>query len=196
MSRDSTQRKIRRAEREGLRYEEGRSESLLRAFFHLSVLTRRRKSLPPPPFDWFRNLVECLGERAKIRLASTRNGEFAGAVLTLYFKDTMVFKYGASDAEFHRLGTMPYLLWKAIEEAKLAGARSFDFGRSEICNPGLIHFKDNFGATQSSLIHKTFPPQSWKQEDSLGMKLAKSVFSKLPENVLVLAGRHLYRHIG
>src|SRR5580692_9372594 len=38
---DSTQRKIRRAEREALRYEEGRSEVLLDAFYSLLLLTRR-----------------------------------------------------------------------------------------------------------------------------------------------------------
>jgi len=81
----------------------------------------------------------------------TRNGELAGAVFSLRYKDTMLFKYGASDARFHSLGTMPFLLWQAIEEAKNAGATQFDFGRSEIENRGLISFKNHFGAKQSVL---------------------------------------------
>src|SRR5437870_3042075 len=46
---DSIQRKIRRAERERLTYEEGRSDALLENFYQLLLRTRRRQSLPPHP---------------------------------------------------------------------------------------------------------------------------------------------------
>src|SRR2546427_4587933 len=65
-----TQRKIQRAEREGLTYEEGRSDALLESFCHLLLRTRRRQQLPPHPRDWFRNVVACLGDKVKIRIAS------------------------------------------------------------------------------------------------------------------------------
>ena len=69
LHKDSIQRKINRARREGLRYEEGRSDSLLHEFYRLTMITRRRQALPPPPFVWFRNVVDCLGEQVKIRVA-------------------------------------------------------------------------------------------------------------------------------
>ena len=65
----STQRKIRRAEREGLGYEDGRSESLLLIFYRLLILTRRRHGVPPQPLLWFRKLIDCLGEAVQIRVA-------------------------------------------------------------------------------------------------------------------------------
>jgi len=197
LNKDSTQRKIRKAIREGLKYEEGRSEEQLRQFFRLSVMTRRRKSLPPPPFAWFRNVAHCLGEHAKIRIATTRKGEPAGAVFSIRYKDTMLFKYGASDARFHSSGTMPFLLWQAIEEAKSAGATQFDFGRSEIENKGLIRFKNHFGAKQSVLTHKVFPAVFWEAgANSWSLKYAKKFFSVLPDGALILAGRLIYPHIG
>lgn len=197
LNKDSTQRKIRKAQREGLKYEEGRSEALLRKFYRLSVVTRRRKSLPPPPFAWFRNVLDSLGDLAKIRIASTRNGELAGAILTLSYKDSMVFKYGASVVKYHNLGTMPFLLWQAIEDAKNSGAARFDFGRSEIGNTGLIHFKAHFGAKQSSITHKVFPTSSWEPSaNSWSLRLGKRVFSMLPEQALILAGKLIYPHIG
>src|SRR5580700_5124915 len=49
---DCVQRKIRRAERENLKYEEGTSENLLQEFYRLVVLTRRRQCLPPQPLKW------------------------------------------------------------------------------------------------------------------------------------------------
>jgi CelD/BcsL family acetyltransferase involved in cellulose biosynthesis len=197
LNKDSTQRKIRKAVRQQVRYEEGRSEELLQNFFRLVVLTRRRKSLPPPPLAWFRNVLRCLGDGVKIRIARTRAGELAGGILTLSFKDVMLFKYGASDARFHSLGTMPYLLWRAIEDAKKMGATAFDFGRSDFAHEGLIRFKDHFGTEQTPLSHRIFPgaagqpaSQDWK------MRAASRVFATLPDSALILAGRLIYPHIG
>jgi len=55
-------RAIRRASREGLRYESGSSERLLAEFYGLLRLTRRRHGLPPQPLGWFRNLVSILAK--------------------------------------------------------------------------------------------------------------------------------------
>ena len=51
---DCVQRKIRRAEREELKYEDGNTEALLQKFYRLLVTTRRRQYLPPQPIAWFR----------------------------------------------------------------------------------------------------------------------------------------------
>lgn len=197
LNKDSTQRKILKAQRQGMKYEEGRGERQLREFFRLCVMTRRRKALPPPPFEWFRNVLRCVGENAKIRIAKTSKGELAGAIVTLHFKDVALFKYGCSDARFHKLGTMPFLLWKAIEDAKSSGARQFDFGRSEMENSGLIRFKDHFGAQRSNFLHKVYPATAWEPgADSWKLEVAKKVFARLPDRALVAAGKFLYPHIG
>jgi hypothetical protein len=193
---DSIQRKIRRAEREGLAYEEGRSRALLGNFHRLMLITRRRHQLPPPPFAWFKNLVDCLGEKLKIRVAS-RDGRAVAALLTLSFKNTVVYKYGCSDARFHNLGGMPFLFWKTIEEAKKEGAQELDLGRTDRNHAGLITFKERLGATRSESTYLRFPPSccqttnaNWK------MQMAKRLFSIMPDRVLVTAGKLLYPHIG
>src|SRR5262249_49553947 len=68
------QRKIKRAEREGLKYQEGRRDEHLEKFYDLLLLTRRRHGLPPQPRLWFRNVIECLGDRVLVRIAS-RNAQ-------------------------------------------------------------------------------------------------------------------------
>lgn len=193
---DSIQRKIRRAEREGLTYEEGRSETLLRKFYQLMLITRRRHELPPPPFKWFRNLADCMADKLAIRVASQHQRPVA-AMAILSHNDEVVYKYGCSNAQFHNLGGMPFLFWKTVEAAKKAGAGQLDLGRSEIDNHGLIQFKERLGATRSMLTYVKFPaddPQSadarWK------MQIAKQVFSHLPGPCLAAAGRLLYRHVG
>ncbi|MBZ5502475.1 MAG: GNAT family N-acetyltransferase [Acidobacteriia bacterium] len=196
MHKDSIQRKIRRAEREGLVCEEGRSEALLDKFYQLMLLTRRRHELPPAPRDWFRNLVDCMGEKLTIRVVC-KNERAIAAVLILVHKKKVVYKYGCSDAEFHNLGGMPFLFWKTIEEAKKTGAEELDLGRSDTDNAGLAQFKERLGGFRSTLTYVKFPasraPSSragWK------MQIAKLVVSHLPDRCLVLAGRLLYPHMG
>ena len=190
------QRKIRKAEKAGLTYEKGRSEALLMKFYHLLLLTRRRHQLPPQPVVWFRNLMDCLGDKLSIRVAS-KDGRPIASILTLSFKDSLVYKYGCSDEQFHNLGGVIFLFWRSIQDAKRIGTREFDLGRSEPDNAGLVAFKKHWGASQSSLVYLRFPaPRPQTSNDGAWMHLAKQVFERMPDSLLTTAGRFLYRHIG
>ena len=192
---DSTQRKIRRAERERLTYEEGRSDPLLDSFYHLLRRTRRRQQLPPQPRDWFRNLLDCLGERAKIRVAS-KDGRPIASILTLSFKDVHVYKYGCSDERSHNLGGIHLLFWNAIQDGKRNGARQFDLGRSDPDNPGLITFKDRWGASRSQLTYWRYQGRLSRVPATWRMQVAKKIFSHIPARFLLAAGKLLYKHVG
>ena len=188
-------RKIARAEREGLTYEEGRSELLLQKFYRLALLTRRRHHLPPQPLAWFRNLIACMGDRLKIRLASYQ-GRPAAGTLTLRYKSTMTYKYGFSDVSFHRLGSMQLLLWRAIQEAKSEGLAAFDMGRTDWANPGLIAFKDHWGAARKSVVYLRDPARELPRgTGGLAMRLASQAFTLVPDSLLTAAGNLLYRHM-
>jgi CelD/BcsL family acetyltransferase involved in cellulose biosynthesis len=194
--RDSVQRKVRRAEREGLTYEAGRSEPLLDKLCVLLRLTRRRHGIPPQPRGWFRNLIDCLGEDACIRIAS-HHGQPVAAILTLRHGTRMVYKYGGSDLRRHNLGGVALLLWKAIQEAKQTGLEEFDFGRSDSDNPGLIAFKERWAADPAILTYWRCPaPALPAITDHWRTQFARQVSGRLPTGVLALAGKLLYRHIG
>jgi hypothetical protein len=189
------QRKIRRAEREALTYDEGRSEELLQKFYRLLVLTCRRRNLPPQPHHWFRHLIDCVGEDLKIRMAS-KDGRPVAGILTLAFKDSMTYKYGCSDAAFNSLGGTPFLLWNAIKEAKAQGIRTFDLGRSDYHTPGLVAFKDRWGATRSALHYLRYPVAPVGTADTeWKLRVAKGCFARMPDHLLVLAGKMVYPHI-
>jgi CelD/BcsL family acetyltransferase involved in cellulose biosynthesis len=194
--RSSTQRAIRRAEREGLTYEAGTSDRLLANFYRLLRLTRRRHGLPPQPLAWFRHLVACLGGRVAIHVAS-RDGKPLASILTLSFKNMMSYKYGGSDASLHHLGGMPFLFWRVIQDARAGGFVELDLGRSDVDQPGLVAFKDHLGATRSTLTYYRYPE---KQVDAARSgwlsRVARGVFARLPDTTLDLAGRLLYKHLG
>lgn len=193
--RDCVQRKIRRAEREGLNYEEGTSESQLSRFYHLLVLSRRRQQLPPQPLSWFRNLIACMGDNLKILVAS-KDGRAVASILTLRHKDTLVYKYGCSDKQSSNLGGMHLLFWKAIQEAKTGGLLQFDLGRSDWDNHGLIAFKDRWGASRSDLEYRMSGKASARPAaPGWRIQVARRIFGHMPPALLPLAGSLVYRHL-
>jgi hypothetical protein len=191
LQKDSIQRKIRRAEREALFYEEGRSDTLLNKFYHLFVQTRRRHRVPPQPVNWFRNVVTCLGDRVKIRVAS-KAGRPIASIVTLRHGNTMVYKYGGSDASAHNLGAMPFLFWNAKKD----GVQKFDFGRSDCDNAGLITFKDRWGSRRTELTYWRSPGRSADGREQWKLKVAGPIFACMPDLFLAASGRILYRHLG
>lgn len=192
---DCVQRKIRRAEREKLQYEEGTSEELLQKFYRLLVITRRRLYLPPQPLGWFRGLIGAFGKDLKIRVAS-KDGAAVASILTLSHKKSMMYKYGCSNAAFNKLGGTALLFWKTIQDAKDHGFEELDMGRSEVDNPGLIGFKEHWGATRTTISYWSYPavsaglPGVWKK------RLSKQAVSICPDIALKGIGKLLYKHIG
>ena len=195
LHKNCVQRKIRRAEREKLLYEEGTSEDLLRKFYRLLVMTRRRQYLPAQPLDWFRGLIAAFGNDLKIRVAS-KDGVAVASILTLSHKKAMVYKYGCSDAAFNNLGGTALLFWNTIQEATDNGCEELEMGRSDVDNFGLIAFKEHWGASGTLISYWTYPhsgaglPSVWKE------KLARHLVPTVPDLALRTVGKLLYRHIG
>jgi hypothetical protein len=197
----SIQRKIRRAEREQLVYSEGCSEHLLNQFYGLLCITRKRLGVPPQPRRWFTNLIRCVGDGIKIRVVSKDEHPVA-AMMTVRYKDTMVYKYGCSDKRYNRFGSNHLLFWKAIQDAKNSGLRCFDFGRADAGQQGLITFKNRWGAVESILEYSRYSTDSsttnmfdlragtWKT------RAARFVLSGLPSKMVARIGQVFYGHAG
>ena len=191
----SVQRKIRRAERELLRYEEGASEELLHCFYRLMIMTRRRQGLPPQPLKWFQALIGCLGSDLKIRVAF-KNDSAVASILTIAHKKTLVYKYGCSDLRYSQLGGNALVFWHAIQDAKSQGMEELDMGRSDLGNEGLAMFKQNWGTQRTILKYWRYPAQSAKPGPENLIKHAKRLFSIAPDVSLVMLSNLFYRHIG
>jgi lipid II:glycine glycyltransferase (peptidoglycan interpeptide bridge formation enzyme) len=201
LHKDSIQRKIRRAERENLRYEEGQSQTLLDSFYKLLTMTRRRHHLPPQPKVWFQNLLSCFGNAVKIRIASKDDRPLA-AMMTVRHKDTLIYKYGGSDLRYHNLGSMHLLYWASIQDAKNSGLRFFDLGRTDAGQDGLTTFKTRWGAKQTLLTYSRYA-----FSENLGHMFdlnpgkrkkgfARELLAHLPNGLASLLGRALYKHVG
>jgi len=197
----STQRKIRRAERVRLTYREGSTNALLDDFFRLFTLSRKKQGLAPQSKQWFANLMDCFGEALKVRVAFN-DGQPIAAMITIRHKDTLTYKYGCCDASFNNLGCMHLLFWNAIQDAKAAGLRFLDFGRTNSDQQGLITFKNRWGATQSVLTYSRYGAakksthvfdlhtSKWKS------RVTKYALQHVSPVFLPMIGQVLYKHIG
>lgn len=191
----SVKRKIRRAEREALAYEEGSSERLLRQFYKLLVATRRRQHLPPQPMKWFRSLMASFGTNLKIRVAF-KSGMPIASILTLNYKNTVTYKYGCSDARLHPLGGVALVFWNTIQQAKAAGYEKVDLGRSDISNEGLPAFKEHWGGIRSDLSYWRYPNRP-RSHESVGKRVIMGrIVKAAPDRLLAAMGNLLYRHVG
>lgn len=201
LHRNSIHRKIRRAERDGLRYFSGSGEELLRDFYSLLLITRRRHRLPPHPKRWFRALRDGFGEAFRIRVARLGRRPVA-AILTLRHRDTLVFKQGCSDERFHASGGTPFLLWQAIRESHELGLRQFDLGRSDPEASGLITFKNRWGADLRTLTYSRFsvprshPAALGSSREAPSARFARNLIAALPNPLFRACGNLLFPHFG
>jgi CelD/BcsL family acetyltransferase involved in cellulose biosynthesis len=188
-------RAIRKAERRGVQCEAGRSPELLRAFYTLHVMTRRRYGAPIQPLSWFRQLTASFGDALTIHLAR-HEGQPLAAILTIQWKDTLVYKYGGSDHRRWSQGAMPLLFWRVIQDAHAAGLAEIDLGRSDTESAGLVAFKDHLGARRTRLRYyrygvgaNTFAERKFVTE------VAKRVSSVVPSALHASVSGRLYRHL-
>jgi lipid II:glycine glycyltransferase (peptidoglycan interpeptide bridge formation enzyme) len=185
-----------RIERADLRLEEGRTESLLDAFYGLQLLTRRRHHIPPQPRTWFSNMIDCMRDRLTLRVLFKDDTPIA-SVVTLSFKEVVTYKYSCSNAKFHSLSGTVRLIWRIIQDAIDAGASELDLGRSDFDNPGLIEFKNHWGAVRSPLSYFRYPAcLNSRSANSAVAHAARRLLSMAPDQVLSAVGGLLYRHVG
>lgn len=200
----SVQYRIRRAERLGLVCESGRSSRLIRDFFHLMTLTRRRQFLPPQPYAWFESLVRCMGEDGIDIRVAYKDQRPVAAVLNVKAFGHVCYKYSASDLQFKSMNATCLLLWHTVQDACRDGAQVLDLGRSAVDHPGLIRFKSNWTGEPTRLTYWRLQNPSIRSDTRrfgnwLGnwkMTGSKRMVALLPQAVLNRIGSMLYKHIG
>jgi lipid II:glycine glycyltransferase (peptidoglycan interpeptide bridge formation enzyme) len=137
-----------------------------------------------------------MGPNVEIRLAR-KDGVPIAAILALYHRRTVMYKYGCSDERFHHLAGMPFLFWRLIEESKMAGAEQLDLGRTDLDNAGLVEFKDRFGAARKQITYLRYSNTAKKKSPVESyLPATRRLFSVLPDALSSTIGRLLYRHVG
>ena len=196
--RGSTRRNIRKAELADLNVEMCHDKKSLKIFYQLHCLTRKYHGLPPQPWSFFKSVFEYVIDKSHgfVLLALHGGKAIAGAV-HFVFRNEVLFKYGAFDRRFQHLRPNNLVMWEAIKWCCENGIRSFNLGRTELENKGLIQFKHGWGTNESTLRYFNYDiKKSEFSSNGVQLKSSYGIFKIMPPPLLRFAGDLIYRHIG
>jgi len=201
LGRTAVRQKISRAVKEGLWVETSDTLADLQAFHTLLSGTRRRLSLPPIPFRFFRAMQTALGPSGNMALLMARSGRTAvGGVLALKSKRVFLIEYAGDDARFRKAGVVQLLYWEAIRHALKEGHELFSFGRTYRGNKGLMESKMHWGTEVEDLCTFFYPSTTHRdaedREASWQYRLIRYLASRLPDPLYQRLGEFCYSHMG
>ncbi len=194
----STRRNIRRALAEGVEVKFLESREAVADFYRLNCVTRREHGLPPQPLCFFEKIFEHIiaAHKGFVVLAFMHGRPIAGAVY-FHFRETSIYKYGASHRNFQHLRANNLVMWEAIRWCCRNEIRTFSFGRTEPENEGLLQFKRGWGTKEDKVTYYRLNIAENKfSAERNGARSSYPVCKILPIPVLRLAGSLLYRHVG
>jgi hypothetical protein len=191
-------RAIRKAVRNGVSVEVMRTQDAIYEFYRLHSQTRRRHGLPPQPVRFFLNIYQEMinAGRGFLILARVRSKVIAAAMF-LEFKNTAVFKFGASDSSFQDLRPNNLVMWEAIPLLTQRGCRLLHLGRTEVENEGLRRFKFGWGTTEEQIQYLRFGESApgMTERGQRYLSFSNTVFRMLPLALNKLAGAAIYPHL-
>lgn len=186
---------VSRAERDGVKIRWAKDKNDLDTFYRLHLMTRSRLGVPIQPKRYFELLWKNIigAKLGFILLAYMESLPIAGAIFLTY-KNTVIYKYSASDMEFRQFRANHLILWTAIRWGCEHGQTMLDLGRTDVSDSGLRSFKTSWGTNEKPLIYSTiaFSPPSKKSsrlQDIMGTIIRKS-----PIWVCRVTGELLYKH--
>jgi len=145
---------IRLAEKKGVKVV---SSKTIDDFYTLIKETTDRDGFSAHKKEYYKKMIESLGDNAQLLLASYNGKTIAGGIFT-YISERAVYYYGASSNKDRNL-MAPYLLqWEAIKEAKKRGCKLYDFlgiapeNSTNHSLSGVTAFKKKFGGEMVSYI--------------------------------------------
>ena len=177
------------------------SESDLQKFYQLHITTRKRLSLPPQPYNFFKSLWEIFSPTKKMALLLVeKEGKTIASLILFKFKERVSADFAASDETFKDLSPNHLLFWEAIKSAYGEGYKIFDFGRTSPNNDSLMDFKRHWGTKIIDLPKYFYPKSTSKKnaqrENSVGYNLIKKICKNAPDSFVPLIGHFCYRHLG
>jgi len=196
--RDSTKRNIKKAIKKGVKVKIENTLKSVGEYYRLHCITRKKHGLPPQPFNFFKKSFEHIISKNKgiVALASYNNKIIAGAIF-FHFKKQAIFKFGGSDSNHHDLRPNNLVMWEAIKWYCRNEYNTFNFGRTELENKGLMQFKRGWGTTGKKINYYKYDLiKDCYVNNKSNIRSYCSFFKIFPEPIFRITGNIFYRHIG
>jgi hypothetical protein len=196
---DTTQRNIRKATRQGVEVNVYRSLDAVKEYYRLHCITRKKHGSPPQPWSFFEKIYEHIISKGLgfIALASYGKINIAGAVF-FNFREKSVYKFGASNSKYQHLRANNLIMWEAIKLCAQNGHQSLCLGRTEPDNTGLRRFKAGWGTEEQVVNYYRYDlrQNAFVTKAPLLRNAHRRIFSIMPTPLLKMVGSMLYKHIG
>ena len=189
-------RMIRQGPKHNLTSEVGQAE-LLDEFYDVYATSVRSLGTPVFPKRLFAEFLREFPKACDI-LVVRQGARVAGAVMSFYFRDTVLPYYGGAYQEFYRAGINNFMYWELMCHAAARGCTRFDFGRSKL-GTGAYAFKHGWGMTERPLPYKYFLVRA-EQMPNLNptnpkFELMIAAWKRLPLGVTKLLGPMIVRNL-
>ena len=189
--------RVRKGEKSGLSAVWGGAE-LLAGFYDVFAANMRDLGSPVHSRGFFREMLEGLGDGARVLQVRDRDGRPVGAAVCLFFRDTIAVPWVSSRRDAFALCPNFVLYWEVIRFGCEHGYRTLDLGRS-FKNAGTFEFKRQWGAYPHPLpwiFRDLVPgaPPSLDRDSSRFHRLA-DLWKRLPVPVANLAGPWVRRQL-
>jgi len=196
--RSSTKRNIKKALKEGVEAKICYTLDAMKEFYRLNCLTRKFHGLPPQPWYFFKKVHEhILSKNHGFVVQAIYDNRVIASSVYFLFGHKAIYKWGASGRKFNYLRANNLVMWKAIEWCIQNKFKTFDFGRTEKQNRGLLQFKRGWRGKETIINYYKYDIASNSfVKDNSGLKSSYHLFKLLPNPLLKAIGALLYRHVG
>lgn len=141
---------IRKSERGGLT-SDGANNSSLPEFYKVFSRNMRDLGSPTHSLGFFEAIARQLGDRFRLYLTYDADKQPVAGGVAIYFKDSVTVPWASSLRSIRSDCPNHSLYWRILCDARLNGARTFDFGRSSV-GTGTYQFKKQWGTEVHPLI--------------------------------------------
>ena len=149
----------------------------IKEFYKVYSQGMRNLGTPAHSFAFFRNILLEFPEDTNVATIEYEDKVISTTFL-LYFKDTVIYGWGASRKEYLELSPNYLLFWEAIKYSCENGLELFDFGRSQP-NTGVFRFKEGWGAEPKQLCYQYYLNNIHKMPDTSQLNPKRQRFAKV-----------------
>ena len=162
----------------------------LKDFYNIYTNAMRNLGTPAHSAAFFRNILIEFPENSNIATIEYKN-RVISTIFLLYFKDIVIYGWGASLRECLELSPNYLLFWEIIKYSCERGFNFFDFGRS-LPDTGVFLFKRGWGAVPKQLYYQYYLNNISKMPDTSQLnsnrqRVAK-VWRRLPLRIANVLG--------
>lgn len=160
---------IRRAERDGVNVKSSTDIKDISLLHDLLVETAQRHNFHPFPLKYLEEEFKAFAKHGQVKIYKAFHENELLAISVMYFyKNSAIYRHGASNMLKPKIPASYAIQWKAIQDAKKAGCRYYNFWGIAPENAkkhpfkGITRFKKGFGGFQLDLLPAMDLPVSIK----------------------------------